>query len=175
MIACPKTIVPGWGHEIRKWTTEKPISLFSFGDKDSLDTKYEKLRCWQKSTGTAAFVISYHTLRSLIEARKVIVGKVQKLLAPEEIARRMALKQTISSILCQAPQMLICDEGHILRTEEIGVTKALSRIQTSRRIVLTGSPLQNRLEEIFHLSEFVRKGKLGSAKDFEATYIIPSM
>lgn len=124
----------------------------------------------EKSEGTAVLLISYHTLRSLIEARDVASKK-----SPAEIARRQEVKQKISSILREVPELLVCDEGHILRTEEIGVTRALTKIQTERKIVLTGSPLQNSLREFFYLSEFVRKGNLGSAKDFETTYIHPIM
>lgn len=170
LITSPKTVLPGWHQEINKWIPEKSISIHSFAEKEELDTKYYKLQQWEQSEGTSVLLISYHTLRSLIEARD---DRSKKPLA--EISRRDQIRQKISSILRKVPEMLVCDEGHILRSEDTAVTRALVKIQTKRKIVLTSSPLQNSLQDFFFLSEFVRKGKLGSFKDFETTYIHPIM
>lgn len=45
------------------------------------------------------------------------------------------------------PDFVVCDEGHILRKEGSYISKALSALRTKRRVVLTGTPLQNNLVE----------------------------
>ena len=42
---------------------------------------------------------------------------------------------------------VICDEGHIIKNPSTTTSRALHRVKTSRRIILTGTPMQNNLME----------------------------
>ena len=57
--------------------------------------------------------------------------------------------------------IVICDEGHRLRNSKCLTTRTIKRINTQRRVLLTGSPIMNSLMELWSLVDFVQPGLLG--------------
>lgn len=69
--------------------------------------------------------------------------------------------------------LIICDEGHRLKNNDIKTTKVLSNLNCKRRILLTGTPVQNDLQEFFALIDFVNPVILGSSSEFKNYYEKP--
>eukprot|EP00118_Oscarella_pearsei_P020799 m.229567 g.229567 ORF g.229567 m.229567 type:complete len:886 (+) comp40045_c0_seq52:113-2770(+) len=69
--------------------------------------------------------------------------------------------------------IVICDEGHRLKNANIKTTAAIMELPTRRRILLTGTPIQNDLLEFFALVDFCNPGVLGSASSFHRVYDEP--
>jgi transcriptional regulator ATRX len=71
------------------------------------------------------------------------------------------------------PDILVCDEAHIIKNRRADTTQALKQVRTQRRIALTGSPLQNNLMEYYCMVDFVREGYLGSSHEFRNRFQNP--
>eukprot|EP01025_Chloroclados_australasicus_P049131 TRINITY_DN5588_c0_g3_i2.p1 TRINITY_DN5588_c0_g3~~TRINITY_DN5588_c0_g3_i2.p1 ORF type:complete len:771 (+),score=69.67 TRINITY_DN5588_c0_g3_i2:134-2446(+) len=68
--------------------------------------------------------------------------------------------------------LLICDEGHRLKScaSTNKTVQALLGLNCPRRIILTGTPVQNNMREFFCLMDFVNPGSLGSPTQFKRLY-----
>lgn len=69
-------------------------------------------------------------------------------------------------------ELLLCDEGH--RIKNINGTKtslALNNCCAMRRVVLTGTPIQNNLEELYTIINFIIPNYFGDIKEFRTNYI----
>lgn len=68
---------------------------------------------------------------------------------------------------------LILDEGHKIRNSTTKATIAVKSIRTPHRIMLTGSPMQNNLLELWSLFDFTNPGMLGDKQTFEEHFANP--
>ncbi|KAL7638857.1 UNVERIFIED_CONTAM: hypothetical protein RMT77_010391 [Armadillidium vulgare] len=69
--------------------------------------------------------------------------------------------------------LVLCDEGHRLKNCQIKTTSTLMSLEIKRRIIVTGTPIQNDLQELYSLIEFVNPGILGSSAMFRKVYEEP--
>ncbi|KAJ1529567.1 hypothetical protein ONE63_006338 [Megalurothrips usitatus] len=69
--------------------------------------------------------------------------------------------------------ILVCDEGHRLKNNNIRTSVLLNQLDIKARILLTGTPIQNDLQEYFALVDFVNPGILGSAAEFRREFEEP--
>ena len=63
-------------------------------------------------------------------------------------------------------RLLILDEAQAIRNSGTKQTRAVKTIQAEGRIALTGTPVENRLSDVWSLFDFLNPGLLGSAKQF---------
>jgi uncharacterized Zn finger protein/superfamily II DNA or RNA helicase len=69
--------------------------------------------------------------------------------------------------------MLIADEAHLMKNAATAGAKTLRELQSQCRLALSGTPVENRLEDMRSLFDFVFPGYLGTAAEFKETYRVP--
>jgi TATA-binding protein-associated factor len=60
----------------------------------------------------------------------------------------------------------ILDEGHIIKNGKTKLTKAVKQLRAIHRLILSGTPIQNNVLELWSLFDFLMPGFLGSEKAF---------
>jgi SWI/SNF-related matrix-associated actin-dependent regulator of chromatin subfamily A member 5 len=63
---------------------------------------------------------------------------------------------------------IIVDEGHRLKNENTSFSKNIRKLKSSNRLILTGTPLQNSLHELWALLNFLMPDLFESSEEFDA-------
>ena len=62
--------------------------------------------------------------------------------------------------------LIILDEAQAIKNPASQQTRAVKALEASRRIVLTGTPVENRLFDLWSIFDFLNPGLLGGAEEF---------
>ncbi|CAF9907208.1 MAG: DNA-dependent ATPase protein rad54 [Alectoria fallacina] len=148
VIACPSSLVRNWANELVKWLGKDAVTPFAVDGKASKDELTTQLRQWSVASGRAVvrpvLIVSYETLRLNVgELSNTPIG------------------------------LLLCDEGHRLKNGESQTFEALNGLNVSRRVILSGTPIQNDLSEYFSLLNFANPSLLGTRMEFRKQYELP--
>ncbi|XP_044229225.1 DNA excision repair protein ERCC-6 [Thunnus albacares] len=84
-----------------------------------------------------------------------------------------AVRNMLDSLQRYDWHYIILDEGHKIRNPNAGVTTACKQFRTPHRFILSGSPMQNNLKELWSLFDFVFPGKLGTLPVFMEQFSVP--
>ncbi|OQV23737.1 DNA excision repair protein ERCC-6 [Hypsibius exemplaris] len=76
-------------------------------------------------------------------------------------------------LLKQKWHYVILDEGHKIRNPDSQITVVCKQLRTPHRIILSGSPMQNNLKELWSLFDFIFPGKLGLLDVFLQQFSVP--
>uniref|UniRef100_A0A3Q3J419 DNA helicase n=1 Tax=Monopterus albus TaxID=43700 RepID=A0A3Q3J419_MONAL len=161
LVVCPLNTVLNWLNEFEKWQEglmdEESLEVTELATVKRPQERAYALQQWQENGGV--MIIGYEMYRNLTQGRNI---KSKKL---KEIFQK--------TLVDPGPDLVICDEGHVLKNEASAVSKAMNSIRTKRRIVLTGTPLQNNLIEYHCMVNFIKENLLGSVKEFRNRFINP--
>ncbi|KAK2967740.1 hypothetical protein RJ640_012966, partial [Escallonia rubra] len=168
LIVAPKSMLLTWEEEFRKWKVDIPFHNLNkpelSGKENTVAVNFLK-RCGYRRWNTNA--IRFLKLYSWIKDRS-IVGISYNLfgrLAGEGV--KEGLDGKIRRVLLEIPTLLVLDEGHTARNDHSIMWNALSKVETQRCIILSGTPFQNNCGELYNILCLVSPNLVGrmSSKD----------
>ncbi|CBY41469.1 unnamed protein product, partial [Oikopleura dioica] len=170
MIIVPVNTIQNWKAEFATWLPERPAT--SPPDPkvsyrcNSIDARLALIKGWRSTGGS--LIVGYETFRILVTPKKLKKNST----VPDQ-HHLMMLQECQKYLLDPGADLVICDEGHRIKNEKAELSKALSKIRTKRRVILTGTPLQNNLIEYWTMVDFVRPRLLGSKNEFQNMFVAP--
>jgi len=66
--------------------------------------------------------------------------------------------------------VVVLDEAQFIKNPAAQVTQSVKQLKASQRLALTGTPLENRLLDLWSITDFVQPGYLGNQDHFHDTY-----
>lgn len=69
--------------------------------------------------------------------------------------------------------MVIVDEAQNIKNPDTAQTLAVKSIKSDIKIAMTGTPVENRLTELWSIFDFINQGYLGALREFQKSYAIP--
>lgn len=138
LIVLPRGIVSTWKKEFQRWQVEDmPLHDFYSVKADSRSQQLEVLQHWISER--SILFLSYKQFSSIVFHSDS--GKIA---------------DECEKILLMCPSILILDEGHTPRNRDTDILKSLEKVQTPRKVVLSGTLYQNHVEEVFNILNLVR-------------------
>lgn len=145
LICCPVTLIDNWRREFKKWLDINRIGVLALNNKQQTATKDKQdIVNFGKTNVYQVLIMSYEKV--------------------------LSCAQELTSV---GVDLLVCDEGHRLKSGSNKVLSVLNRLNVQRKMVLTGTPIQNDLNEFYNLVNFVNPGILGTQSEFQKAYLRP--
>lgn len=146
IIVCPSSLVRNWANEIVKWLGEGVLTPLAIDGKSVKNSEIgDSLKQWSVASGRnivrPVLIISYETLRRHVDK-----------LAGTEVG------------------LMLADEGHRLKNGDSLTFNALNELRCERRVILSGTPIQNDLSEYYSLLNFANPDYLGNRNDFRKNF-----
>ena len=73
----------------------------------------------------------------------------------------------------RAFSLLIVDEAHLMKNSQTRISRTVKNLRSKYRLALSGTPVENRLEDLRSLFDFILPGYLGDAAKFKEQYRVP--
>jgi superfamily II DNA or RNA helicase len=153
--------------------TVQLISLLTTLQERSPDDGPTLLACpaslvgnWEREL--ARFAPGLRVVRHHGDSRVRDAAEFARITGPHDVVlTTYGLARRDAAVLAQVPWgTLVCDEAQHLKNPQSAQAKAMRSIPARRRVALSGTPVENRLSELWALMELLNPGLLGPLERF---------
>ncbi|KAM9522862.1 chromodomain-helicase-DNA-binding protein 5-like isoform 8-T8 [Salvelinus alpinus] len=152
LVSAPLSTIINWEREFEMWAPDFYVVTYT-GDKESRAVIRENEFTFEDS--------AVKTGRKVFRMKKDTAIKFHVLLTSYEL---ITIDQTILGSINWA--CLVVDEAHRLKNNQSKFFRILNGYKIYYKLLLTGTPLQNNLEELFHLLNFLTPERFNNLDGF---------
>lgn len=166
LIVAPATVLQQWVSEFHRWWPPMRVSILHSSGSGMLNVgserRYEDEELWDDR--------QQHKKSS--KAAKKVVDRVVK--QGHVLVTTYAGLQSYGDVLIPVEwEYVVLDEGHKIRNPNTQITIFCKELLTPNRIILSGTPMQNNLIELWSLFDFINPMRLGSLVAFRDQFETP--
>ena len=143
LIVCPASLVYNWGQEFARFSPEIRVLLIAGTAKERQEQLEEQMR--MEASERAQVIITSYDL----------------------------LKRDRAAYLGRTFEYEIIDEAQVIKNAKTQGAKAVKEISANVRFALTGTPVENRLSELWSIFDYLMPGFLYSYRKFRERYELP--
>lgn len=140
LIAAPLSTTSNWVAEFKKWTPKIPVVLYHGSKQEREEIRRKRLR----NPGSEDFPVICTSYEICMNDRKHLAHFGWK--------------------------FIIIDEGHRIKNLNCRLIRELQSYQSANRLLITGTPLQNNLTELWSLLHFLMPSIFDKLESFEAWF-----
>lgn len=167
IVVAPATVLRQWVNEFHRWWPPLRVSILhssgsgmlnvgNEGRIEQIEELYGQSEQKPKSSKTAKRIVD-----RVVEHGHVLVTTYAGL-------------QTYSDVLIPVDwAYAVLDEGHKIRNPNTAITIYCKELRTANRVILSGTPMQNNLIELWSLFDFVFPMRLGTLVNFRQSFEVP--
>jgi chromodomain-helicase-DNA-binding protein 7 len=144
LIVAPLSTIGHWRREVENWSDMNPVVLHGSQESRNMIYQYEFHHTDPKDNRQITSCYKWN----------VLITTYETILA--ESARLGKIKW----------QYLVVDEGHRLKNKKSKLMEVLKAFKSEHKLLLTGTPLQNDMEELWSLLNFLDPTQFPSSEDF---------
>ena len=143
LIVCPASLVYNWGQEFARFSPGIRVLLIAGTAKERQEQLEEQMR--MEASERAQVIITSYDL----------------------------LKRDRAAYLGRTFEYEIIDEAQVIKNAKTQGAKAVKEISANVRFALTGTPVENRLSELWSIFDFLMPGFLYNYRKFRERYELP--
>lgn len=171
IVVCPATVMKQWVNEFHRWWPPLRVSILHTSGSGMLDLGREarieddleddSYTRKTRTTQTKGYKSAKRILDRVTRDGHVLVTTYSGL-------------QTYAELLIPTDwEYAVLDEGHKIRNPNTAITIYCKELRTHNRVILSGTPMQNNLTELWSLFDFVFPMRLGTLVSFKSQFEVP--
>ncbi|KAM5353816.1 hypothetical protein ACJ41O_000466 [Fusarium nematophilum] len=163
IIVAPATLLRQWVSEFHRWWPPLRVAILHASGSGMMNPKFEDEYDLDHYQPVAT--------KSEKAARKIVNGVVKN--GHVLVTTYTGLQTHAETLLPVHWDYAVLDEGHKIRNPNAEITVSCKELNTPNRVILSGTPVQNNLTELWSLFDFIYPMRLGTLVNFRTQFEIP--
>ncbi|KAL3425886.1 SNF2 superfamily protein [Phlyctema vagabunda] len=168
IVVAPATVLRQWVNEFHRWWPPLRVSILHSSGSGMLNVRNENdIEDEEEIYGRK----DRKPTKSSNAVKKIVDRVVRH---GHVLVTTYAGLQTYSDVLIPVDwEYAVLDEGHKIRNPNTAITIYCKELRTHNRVILSGTPMQNNLIELWSLFDFVFPMRLGTLVNFRQAFEVP--